>query len=323
MPLAVVNAAIAAEPASPISGQQILEILRGNNVTELPRYTLRVDVERPVHTIPGQGRAVYRWTISKGPEGIAVSSLADRLPPPVFQQPPSQGYLPLDYYDGRLYISMPRKSLTLSNDQGCETYETNEGFSIGPDGDAKQLATHLVLRQYTLVKDNVESLNWIPYIWLALGQARAADFKTLLADAPTEKGARSLRIQVQRSFMGQGDGQWLLTVDPNEGYLLRSASLIGTANGLTYLNCTTSGTRRFGSIALATEGVLHGWFPGRHDVNITLVDFSEEPDAKLFNDVRAELNQALANDRVDISDDTDPAKPAWVRRAVRGGSGRE
>jgi hypothetical protein len=216
---------------------------------------------------------------------------------------------------------MRRKSMTLWNAERCETYEENDGFAIGPDGDIKQVATHRVLRQYKWVTGNVETLNWIPEIWLALGHGIGADFQKLEEDAPEDNGLR--RLRVQGSYMGPGDGQWLLTVDPNEGNLLRAASLRGRTNGLTYVNCTTSGTRWFGGIALAKGGVLHGWFPGRQDVNITLVDFSEEPDGKLFEEIQGELDQARADEGVDIWDDTDPVKPVRVRRAVRDGSARE
>jgi len=309
------HSAKGAEPIAPAWDR-----LQTAKIGEGSTYTLRIQMEKPVWSDwPEQGTYSKACTITQRLAEMAIACQTDRLPNLVYVPKDTGNYTARDYGFGEnLHVSVSQKQVSLRTKERNDTYEESDVFAIDPRGTASKTGAVRKINHYQPADDLG---SWGPsetkQIWWALGQNFEASLRDLTSETVQEDERRRLRI---RGCIDSGlrEGEWDVLVDPSAAYLIRSASFQFDTSTHPTLEIQTRGLRRFGELALPEEGVIRFPSPDRAqplEKKVKLLDFSSQPDERLFDKVRQTLDNAAAAGELTIYDYREnPSRPTVTRR---------
>jgi hypothetical protein len=176
---------------------------------------------------------------------------------------------------------------------------------VSPDGDLSETEGAPTVDFYK-PSDTRRFLDFWQTVW-ATGRGFASSLSQITE--VNQKDGGLIGIRAKGTFAPRMEGSWEMSIDPNAGYLVRSASFTNNGQDSPVFLCRTTGTKWFDGCCLAKEATLTSG-PGSLENNMMttkIEQFKAEVDIPLFTKLRGILRSPLPKDtdvfdfRVDLS----------------------
>jgi len=278
-----------------------VERLRESDAAALPAYTLRVTIHERVNVgLFGQGIGRYACVLTRGAPGFAALCEPEELPEAVYRPPDAPSYKSLDYdLEGNLGVWMRAKWVTLSTATTNLSYDDGRTFFVSPQGVVVKRGVSRTLSRYAPDDLSGWALSKLRRVWWALGQGLSGNFERVLSRSE-DGGLRRISVHSKR---GRWPGIWHTAYQMQPSPIIREASWISDARSDVTVEFVTKGTRQFGAVTLAEEGVVRFPFPTNPiESRVVLQDFAPRFDEKLFRHVKETLERVRADETVKVLD---------------------
>jgi len=268
------------------------DALRRVEADSIATGTLTVEIVRPINLFqPDQGEVIYSVQITRGNNRCFMIKTPLRLPDPRYYAP--TGVSRYHDIDGRLKLWMETTRAVSLEEDGLNEYYEGIAFLIEPDGSIAERNKGISIERRRPSDTNTIGMNLLRRILWALGRPDGSGLYDVVEDKVIDNGERVL--SVIGSWAAAPFGARTLctmTVEPENGYLVRKASF-GGEGGPPRSECHCEGTRRFGDVVFAEQGefTLHSV----ETLKVRIVSFSKSFDEQVAEQARNAIKRALSH----------------------------
>lgn len=291
--------------AEDLNGQELLDKLRSYDSAFLNSQTISMEMEKPVSWTRADERQKTKMALTTDNGSVGweaeISYLSDAR---------YRGNLAPQNYDkeGNLFVwNVTRQQGLIENDFQARRTE-NVLLLVSPRGDFDEIEAAPIV-EFMQPLDRTKFIEYTTVIW-STGRGFADHLKEIIEAKKDEDGL--IHFTAHGNLGSKSDGLWEMVVDPQSGYLVRSASFTGNGHKSPTVICTTMGTKWSDNCSLAERARFSTWDRSKITTTQT-VQFKLEADQKLFDKLKKTLRSELPRDTEVVDWRTNSQKPLRYR----------
>jgi hypothetical protein len=279
----------------------ILEQLRAADATALSKLTLSFDRELPAHEfLTDQGTITYRCTLMKEGDTWALECNALSKPEAIYRPPGTPGYKEIDYEEGNLVVWRLDSFKTLSDKTINETNYNHELVIVDPSNKVVHKGQSKLRSVYN--PEDLQSRFQMEEIIWGTGYGFASNLEKVLDQRVEADGL--LYLRAKGTYKGQGVGIWEMIIDPQNGFIVRSAQFTYDGQRLPSMSCRTNGLKAHDGVASAETGVLELAIEGSkpRETKLYLHKYEPRTDGELISRIREDLKHTMSDPKAELLD---------------------
>lgn len=213
---------------------------------------------------------------------------------PMYRPPVQDDQNALDYDDlGNYLLWRTDEKSVLSAPDLNDTRAATQVFEVSPDGAVTPGALHVQSFLYAIGSD--ENLYEFDHFLFCVGRGFSQHLALLVSSTPLGEGL--IEVVATGSYGSGFTGTWVLIVDENADFLVRSAAFTEDEHNETVLTVSSLGALSSNGLSIGESGQItfDRVIAPDYVVEVVVTSFQGTTDAQLLTDVRDNVTALLAN----------------------------
>jgi hypothetical protein len=312
--IALLSLAAGLKGADP-ADDAILERLRAADAVVLSGFMVTFEKEAPANVLlPELGNTKMLCSMTKTEGAWALECKTVDKPPVAYRAPGTSGYQDMDYDDGNLVVWRLDSLKTLVDGSINETFAEHEGLIVDPGGLVVNQGRSAIRSVYNLSdQQNRYEMEWCCWV---TGYGFSSSLQSVIEHQVADDGM--IHLRAKGSHLASPAGIWEMTIDPENGFMIRSAAFTAEGRDSPSVICNTTGTKRFDGVVVAEMGRIVFPMGPTHKLEsiFQFERYHAQGDEERVTRIREELKRAAINGDVEIMDCREnPSRAKRIRNA--------